>query len=68
MAQDITSDQLVATARDLGKPEFTRADVAEKLGVDKTELSKQFRQARQSGRLEKVRDDEEGTGVFRVKG
>ena len=27
---------------------------------------KGFRQARQSGRLEKVRDDEENTGYFRL--
>jgi len=66
MPQDITDDQIVATARDLGQDEFTRADIAEKLGVDKTELSKPFRQARRAGRLDKVRDDDEGTGHFRL--
>jgi len=66
MPQDITDDQIVATARDLGQEEFTRADIAEKLGVDKTELSKPFRQARRAGRLDKVRDDDEGTGHFRL--
>jgi DNA-binding transcriptional regulator LsrR (DeoR family) len=68
MPQDITDDQIVATARDLGQDEFTRADIAEKLGVDKTELSKPFRQARRAGRLDKVRDDDEGTGHFRLTG
>jgi hypothetical protein len=63
---DITEDQVVATARELGKDEFTRGDLAEKLGVDKPELSKPFRQARRAGRLDKVRDDEEGTGHFRL--
>jgi hypothetical protein len=64
----ITADQIVATAKDLGQDEFTRADVAKKLGVEKRELVKGFREARKSGRLEKVRDDEEGIGQFRVAG
>jgi transposase-like protein len=68
MSETITADQVIATAKDLGQAEFTRADVAKKLGVEKPELSKGFRQARQSGRLEKVRDDAEGTGYFRITG
>jgi len=68
MPEDITEDQIVTTARDLGQDEFTREDLAKKLGVDKTELSKPFRQARRGGRLDKVRDDEEGTGHFRLTG
>jgi hypothetical protein len=68
MAYKTTADQIVATARELGQDEFTRADVAQKLGVEKRELVKGFREARKSGRLEKVRDDEEGTGIFRVTG
>jgi hypothetical protein len=68
MPKSITADQVVATAKDLGQAEFTRADVAKKLGVEKPELSQGFRQARKSGRLEKVRDDEEGTGHFRLVG
>jgi DNA-binding transcriptional regulator LsrR (DeoR family) len=66
MADAITGDQLVAAARDLSKPEFTRADVAAKLGVDKTELQQAFKAARKSGRVEKVRDDEQNTGHFRL--
>jgi len=68
MAQDITEDQVVATARDLDQEEFTRSDLAEKLGVEKAELSKPFRQARRAGRLDKVRDDDEGTGHFKLTG
>jgi len=64
----ITEDQVVATAKDLGQDEFTRGDLAKKLGVEKTELSKPFRQARRAGRLDKVRDDDEGTGHFRLTG
>ncbi len=66
MSESITEDQVVATAQGLGKDEFTRADLAEKLGVEKPDLSKPFRQARRAGRLDKVRDDDKGTGHFRL--
>ena len=62
----ITADQLVDAARELGQDEFTRGDVADKLGVDKSELKRAFAQARKAGRLEKTRDDEENTGHFRL--
>jgi hypothetical protein len=63
---NITEDQLVAAARELGQDEFTRGDVANQLGVEKPELRKAFAKARKAGRLEKVRDDEENTGYFRL--
>jgi hypothetical protein len=66
MAQTITEDQVVESAQNLGKSEFTRADLAERLGVDKPELKRPFHQARKAGRLDKVRDDEQGTGLFRL--
>ena len=67
MPKQITSDQVVAAAEGLGKAEFTRADLAEKLGVDKPKNFRPgFRQARKAGRLDKVREDEEGTGHFRL--
>jgi DNA-binding transcriptional regulator LsrR (DeoR family) len=66
MTETITSDQVLEAAQGLGQDEFTRGDLAEKLGVEKPEIRKGFRQARQSGRLEKVRDDEENTGWFRL--
>jgi hypothetical protein len=66
MSQTIGPDQVIATAHDLGQPEFTRGDLAEKLGVEQPELRKGFRQARRAGRLDKVRDDDEGTGYFRL--
>ena len=67
MPKQITADQVVAAAEDLDKAEFTRGDIAQKLGVDKPKKFRPgFRQARQAGRLDKVRDDEEGTGHFRL--
>ena len=66
MAKTITPDQVVDAARDLDQVEFTRDDVAEKLGVGKPKFKQAFKQARESGRLEKVRDDAERKGRFRV--
>ena len=66
MPKTITPDEVVAAAEGLDKADFTRADLAQKLGVDKPSFSKGFRQARKAGRLDKVRDDEEGTGHFRL--
>ena len=66
MSETITAEQVVEAAQGLGQEEFTRGDVAEKLGVEKPDIRKGFRQARQSGRLEKVRDDEENTWYFRL--
>jgi len=66
MQLTVTEDQLIEAAKDLGQDEFTRADVAAKLGVDKPELKQAFVHARKAGRLEKVRDDEENTGYFRL--
>jgi hypothetical protein len=68
MPQEITADQVVEAAQALGQEEFTRGDLAEKLGVEKTDIKPAFRSARQAGRLEKVRDDEENTGHFRLTG
>ena len=66
MQLTVTEDQLIEAAKDLGQDEFTRGDVAAKLGVDKPELKQAFVHARKAGRLEKVRDDEENTGYFRL--
>jgi DNA-binding transcriptional regulator LsrR (DeoR family) len=66
MKLTITADQLVGAAHDLGQEEFTRADIANRLGVEKPELKQAFAQARKAGRVEKVRDDEENTGHFRL--
>ena len=66
MADNVTADQVVEAAKGLGKDEFTRGDIAEKLGVEKPDIKPGFREARQAGRLEKTRDDEDNTGYFRL--
>jgi hypothetical protein len=66
VGRNITADQIVGAARELGQPEFTRGDVAAKLGVDKPELKKGFRVARRDGRLDKVRDDADNVAHFQL--
>jgi hypothetical protein len=66
MTEQITADQVVQAARDLGKDEFTREDLATKLGVEKSDIRPAFKEARNAGQLEKTRDDEENTGHFRL--
>ena len=62
----VTADQLIGAARELDQDEFTRADVAKELGVEKPDLKQAFVQARKAGKLEKTRDDEDNTGHFRL--
>jgi hypothetical protein len=66
MGRNISADQIVGAARELGQPEFTRGDVAAKLGVEKPELKKAFRVARRDGRLDKVRDDADNVAHFEL--
>jgi DNA-directed RNA polymerase specialized sigma subunit len=68
MAKTVTPEQVVEAAKELGQNEFTREDLAQKLGVEKPELKQGFRQARQAGNLDKVGEDEKGTGRFRLTG
>lgn len=66
MQLTVTEEQLITAAQQLDKDEFTRADVADQLGVDKPDVKQAFVHARKAGRLEKTRDDEENTGHFRL--
>jgi transcription initiation factor IIE alpha subunit len=68
MPDTITPDQVVEAAKELGQDEFTRDDLANKLGVEQPDLRLGFRRARRAGHLDKVREDEKGTGVFRLTG
>jgi hypothetical protein len=66
MASTISTDQVLEAAQGLGQQEFTRNDVAGKLGVKPKDIKDGFKDARQSGRLEKVREDDDGRGQFRL--
>ena len=66
MTDTITVEQVVQAARGLDKDEFTRADVASELKVERPEIKEAFKAARKEGRLQKVRTDEEGKRHFRV--
>ena len=50
----------------LGKDEFTRADVAAALNVDRKELRDSFKAARKGGHLSKVRTDDNGKRYFKL--
>lgn len=66
MAQSPTADQVVQAARDLGQDEFTRGDIADSLGVEKSDSKSGFNEAKKTGRIEKTRDDDENTGHFKL--
>jgi DNA-binding transcriptional regulator LsrR (DeoR family) len=66
MAQSPTADQVVDAARELGQEEFTRGDIAGKIGVEKPDVKSGFNEAKKAGRIEKTRDDENNTGHFKL--
>ena len=66
MSQTPTQEQVVDAARQLNQDEFSRADLAGKLEVERTDMKQGFKSARQAGRLEKVRDDDSGKSLFRL--
>ena len=55
-------------ANALDQAEFTRADVAGQLGVEKQDVKQAFNQARKQDLIEKTRDDDANTGHFKVTG
>jgi DNA-binding transcriptional regulator LsrR (DeoR family) len=63
---EITQEQVVEAAQKLGKEEFNRQDIADALGVEKSDVKQAFTKARKEGQFEKVRDDEENTGIFKL--
>ena len=66
MQLTVTEDKVVEAAQQLGQDEFTRGDIAGKLGVEKPDIKEAFVHAKKAGRLEKTRDDEDNTGHFRL--
>jgi hypothetical protein len=68
MSEGITSQSIVEAAQQLGKEEFSRPDIAGQLGVEKQEIKQAFNEARKLGKIEKTRNDEDNTGLFRLTG
>ena len=65
MADSPTQEEVLEAARSLGG-EFTRAAVAEKLGVPRREMRESWQEAKRAGQLEKVGEDAEGTKLFKL--
>lgn len=65
MTDSATQVQVLEAAKSLGKDEFTREDVADKLGMDVKQMQPSWKAAKQAGQLEKVRD-EDGERLFRI--
>ncbi len=68
MESSVTEDQVVQGATDLGKPEFTRKELAEKLDVKPWQLGDGMKAARAAGRIEKSGENDDGKGLFRLAG
>jgi len=66
MSQTPTEQAVLDAARELDGPEFTRSDLADKLDIDRGEFKDGFKANRKAGRIEKVRENDEGKGLFRV--
>ena len=62
----VTADQVVQGATELGKSEFTRKELADKLDVKPMELGDAMKAAREDGRIDKAGENDEGKGLFRL--
>ena len=65
MADQPTADQVVDAAQGLD-PKFTRAQLADTLNCDVSDLKSGVKEAREAGRLEKAGEDSEVKGVFQL--
>lgn len=65
MAQAPTQEEVLEAARSLGRDEFTRDDVAEKLGVEISEMQPSWKAAKDAGQIQKSRN-EGGTRYLRL--
>ena len=68
MTDAVTSASIIEAAQQLGKDEFSRGDIAGQLGLEKADIKVPFNEARKLGRIEKTRNDEENTGLFKLTG
>jgi hypothetical protein len=66
MSDTPTMDQVTEAAKELDPAGFTRADLAEKLGVKPLELQDAVKEAREAGRLEKAGNNAQGKGIFKL--
>jgi len=65
MAQEATQEQVLEAARSLDREEFTREDVAEKLGLEVSQMRPSWKAAKEAGQFEQV-SSEGGKRLFRV--
>lgn len=68
MLKHVTPEQVLEAAESLDQAEFSRDELAERLGVERSDLRQSFQVARRSGQVERVRYDEDGNGMFRLTG
>ncbi len=65
MADAVTQEQVLEAARSLGRDEFTREDVAEKLGAEVSAMRPSWKALKDADQIEKVRN-EGGKRYFRL--
>lgn len=64
---ETTQEQVLEAARSFGSEDFTREDVADKLGVDVESMQPSWKALKQDDQLEKVRE-EDGKRFFKLAG
>lgn len=65
MAKEVTEEQVLEAAGALDGDEFTREQVAEKLGSEISDMRPSWKAAKDSGKLERVRN-EDGQNYFKL--
>lgn len=65
MAKEVTEEQVLEAAGSLDGDEFTREQVAEKLGSEISDMRPSWKAAKDSGKLERVRN-EDGQNYFKL--
>jgi hypothetical protein len=65
MAEEISQEQVLEAARALGRDEFTREDIAEKLGTEVSVMRPSWKATKESGRIKQV-SNEGGKRRFRL--
>ncbi len=66
MSKSATEIQVLDAARSLDQDEFTREDVAGKLGMEVKEMQPSWKAAKQAGSIEKVRTEDDRR-LFRLQ-